>query len=81
MITYVRQFANKDPQGHAVFAEDFYKYMLRTTEFRQVPVKYFFLLPQVPETVMWPSHPPIFLDKVRMYSIISMTEDDSMAAD
>ena len=81
MITYVRQFANKDPQGNAVFADDFYKYMLRTTKFEQIPLEYFFLLPQVPETVMWPSYPPIFLDKVRTYSIISMAEDDSMAAD
>ena len=81
MIAYVRQFANKDPQGHAVFAEDFYKYMLRTTEFRQVPVKYFFLLPQVPETVMWPSHPPKFIEKVRTNSIISKAGEDSMAVE
>ena len=71
MITYVRMYTNRHPQGRAQFATEFAQYMQKTTEFDYVPVRYFFVLPDIPEKVMWPSHPPIFLDKVRMYSIVA----------
>ena len=39
-----------------------------------MPVKYFFLLPEVPESVMWPSYPPIFLERSRLYSVLAAPE-------
>ena len=71
MITYVRMYTNRNPKGRELFSTEFAQYMQKTTEFDYVPVRYFFVLPDIPEKVMWPSRSPIFLDKVRMYSIVA----------
>ena len=48
MIAHVRSFVLKKPLERSVFASSFEKYILSTTDYTNVPAKFFFCLPEVP---------------------------------